>query len=93
MAVFNKLGSNLAWRSIGPRLTSSINKSIEKCDNLLLVCTREVGDIHQGYNMQGKLQENGEQDVEVEDVPKGTFARKPLDGLAQHNVNHRNEMD
>lgn len=43
---------------------------------------RQVRNVHKGYDVQGELEENRQQDVEVEDVPQWTFTGEFLDRLS-----------
>ena len=42
---------------------------------------REVGDIHKSDDVECKLEENGEQDIEIEDISERSFPGQFLDGL------------
>jgi len=73
MAVFNKLGSNLASRSIGPRLQKLDRRLQLFLSHLLFIEPREIGDIHQRCDVQGKLEKHRRKDIRIEDISERPF--------------------
>jgi hypothetical protein len=73
MAVFSRLGSNLASRSMGPsrlekeKTFMNVANTMPRMDSRFIEM-RHVGHVHQRHNMERKLQHDGEEDVKIKDV-------------------------
>ena len=83
MAVLRRLGSNFASRSMGPRL-SKIGLRLHPPGPRwysLFIEIGQVRDVNQRSDVDRKLEEDGDQDVEVEDVAERSFTRQFLNRL------------